>query len=59
MNAQTAESQAQVTPAKALELLKEGNQRFVENKNLPIFTQRSRDHVGPFDIYLYIRRCMH
>ncbi len=33
MNTQTAESQAQLTPAKALELLKQGNQRFIENKN--------------------------
>lgn len=32
MNTQTAESQAQLTPVKALGLLKEGNQRFIENK---------------------------
>lgn len=33
MNAQTAATQASISPANALELLKEGNQRFVESKS--------------------------
>ena len=32
MNAQTKESQDQLTPQSAIELLKEGNKRFVNNK---------------------------
>ena len=31
MKAHTAETQASITPARALEILKEGNQRFVKN----------------------------
>ena len=34
MNAQTKETQAGITPAKALELLKEGNQRFTAKQQL-------------------------
>lgn len=50
INAQTAETQAQISPSKALELLKEGNHRFVENKKVArdLLEQVSQTKSGQF-----------
>ncbi|GAB3645817.1 carbonic anhydrase family protein [Echinicola sediminis] len=56
MRAHTAETQATVTPAKALEFLKEGNQRFVSNlkynRNLLEQVNDTKDGQWPFAIVL-------
>ncbi len=52
MKAHTVETQASVTPARALEFLKEGNQRFVNNlrinRNLLQQANETRDGQWPF-----------
>ena len=50
MNVQTAESQANVTPKMAIELLKDGNQRFVANQVMKrdISTQVSQTGMGQY-----------
>ncbi|AWW29167.1 carbonic anhydrase [Echinicola strongylocentroti] len=56
MKAHTAETQASVTPKKALEFLKEGNQRFVSNlklnRHLLNQVNDTRDGQWPFAIVL-------
>lgn len=56
MKAHTAETQATITPAKALEILKEGNQRFVQNlkvnRNLLEQVNDTKDGQFPFAIIL-------
>ncbi|MDN3667837.1 carbonic anhydrase family protein [Echinicola jeungdonensis] len=56
MKAHTAETQATVTPAKALEFLKQGNQRFVKNlkvnRNLLEQVNDTKDGQFPFAIVL-------
>lgn len=56
MKTQTAETQANLTPAKALEILKEGNQRFVNNlkvnRNLLEQVNATKDGQFPFAIIL-------
>ncbi|GGZ30735.1 carbonic anhydrase [Echinicola pacifica] len=56
MKAHTAETQATVTPAKALEILIEGNQRFVNNlkfnRNLLGQVNDTKDGQWPFAIIL-------
>ncbi len=56
MKAHTSETQASVTPAKALEFLKEGNQRFVKNlqanRNLLEQANETRDGQWPFAVIL-------
>jgi len=56
MRAHTAETQATVTPARALEFLKEGNQRFVNNlkynRNLLEQVNDTKDGQWPFAIVL-------
>ncbi|UUC43999.1 carbonic anhydrase family protein [Flavobacterium cerinum] len=56
MKAHTAETQATVTPAKALEFLKEGNARFVNNlkmnRNLLEQVNDTKDGQFPFAIVL-------
>ncbi|WP_200979442.1 carbonic anhydrase family protein [Echinicola sp. 20G] len=56
MKAHTAETQATVTPAKALQFLKEGNQRFVNNlkvnRNLLEQVNDTKDGQWPFAIVL-------
>ncbi|GGF41286.1 carbonic anhydrase family protein [Echinicola rosea] len=56
MKAHTAETQASVTPKKALEFLKEGNQRFVNNlklnRHLLNQVNDTRDGQWPFAIVL-------
>lgn len=56
MKAHTAETQATVTPAKALEFLKEGNKRFVNNlkynRNLLEQVNDTKDGQWPFAIIL-------
>lgn len=56
MKTQTAETQANLTPAKALEILKEGNQRFVKNlkmnRNLLEQVNATKDGQFPFAIIL-------
>lgn len=52
MKAHTLESQATITPARALEILKEGNQRFISNlrvnRNLLQQANETRDGQWPF-----------
>ncbi|MDX1315801.1 MAG: carbonic anhydrase family protein [Eudoraea sp.] len=50
MNAQTKESQAQITPERAVALLKEGNARFLENKKADrdLLTQVSQTAGGQY-----------
>lgn len=56
MRAHTAETQATITPAKALAILKEGNQRFVNNlkvnRNLLEQVNETKDGQFPFAIVL-------
>jgi len=56
MRAHTSETQASVTPAKALEFLKEGNQRFVKNlqanRDLLKQVNETRDGQWPFAVIL-------
>lgn len=56
MKAHTAETQATMTPAKALEILQEGNQRFVSNlkvnRNLLEQVNATKDGQFPFAIVL-------
>lgn len=56
MKTQTQESQAELTPAKALTLLRAGNQRFVTNlmENRDLLEQVNETHIGqyPFAIIL-------
>jgi len=56
MRAHTAETQATITPAKALEILKEGNQRFVNNlkinRNLLEQVNETKDGQFPFAVVL-------
>lgn len=56
MRAHTSETQASVTPAKALEFLKEGNQRFVQNlqanRDLLKQVNETRDGQWPFAVIL-------
>lgn len=57
--AQTYESQQSLTPAKVLELLKEGNQRFINNleANRNLLEQINDTHQGQFPIAI-ILSCM-
>lgn len=52
MNAQTQETQAEISPAKALELLKEGNQRFTAkqqvNRDLALQVEQTSSGQYPF-----------
>ena len=50
LNAQTAQNQSETTPSRALELLKEGNQRFIENKkvNRDLLRQVAQTKSGQF-----------
>lgn len=56
MKTQTAETQASLTPSKALEILKEGNKRFVNNlkvnRNLLEQVNATKDGQFPFAIVL-------
>jgi len=56
MKAHTAETQASITPARALEILKEGNQRFVKNlqanRNLLQQANDTREGQWPFAVIL-------
>lgn len=56
MKAHTSESQATITPSKALEILKEGNMRFVNNlkanRNLLKQANETRDGQWPFAVIL-------
>lgn len=56
MKAHTAETQATITPAKALKILKEGNQRFVNNlkinRNLLEQVNDTKDGQFPFAVVL-------
>ena len=56
MKAHTFETQASITPAKALEYLKEGNQRFVSNlkinRNLLQQANETREGQWPFAVIL-------
>lgn len=56
MKTQTAETQANLTPGKALEILKEGNRRFVNNlkinRNLLEQVNATKDGQFPFAIVL-------
>lgn len=56
MKTQTAETQANLTPEKALEILKEGNQRFINNlkmnRNLLEQVNATKDGQFPFAIVL-------
>lgn len=56
MKAHTSETQASMTPAKALEILKEGNQRFVNNlkvsRNLLQQVNETREGQWPFAVIL-------
>ncbi|MBC9794345.1 carbonic anhydrase family protein [Sinomicrobium weinanense] len=56
MKAHTAETQATVTPAKALEFLKEGNQRFIKNlranRDLLEQVNATKDGQFPFAVIL-------
>ncbi len=56
MKAHSLETQASITPAKALEFLKEGNQRFVKNlkvnRNLLQQANETRDGQWPFAVIL-------
>lgn len=56
MKAHTFETQASITPARALEILKEGNQRFVNNlkvnRNLLQQANDTRDGQWPFAVIL-------
>nr|WP_283414570.1 carbonic anhydrase family protein [Algoriphagus winogradskyi] len=56
MKVHTAETQATITPAKALEILKEGNQRFINNlkinRNLLEQVNETKDGQFPFAVVL-------
>lgn len=56
MKAHTAETQASITPMKALEFLKEGNQRFIKNlqanRNLLQQANDTREGQWPFAVIL-------
>lgn len=56
MKAHTSETQASITPAKALEFLKEGNQRFVSNlklnRNLLQQVNETKEGQWPFAVVL-------
>lgn len=56
MKAHTSETQASVTPARALEILKEGNLRFINNlkvnRNLLQQANETRDGQWPFAVVL-------
>ena len=56
MKAHTFETQASITPARALEILKEGNQRFINNlkvnRNLLQQANDTRDGQWPFAVIL-------
>ncbi len=56
MKAHTAETQASITPSRALEILKEGNQRFVNNlktnRNLLQQANDTREGQWPFAVML-------
>lgn len=56
MKAHTAETQASITPMKALEFLKEGNQRFIKNlhanRNLLQQANETREGQWPFAVIL-------
>jgi carbonic anhydrase len=56
MRAHTAETQATITPSKALDILKEGNQRFIKNlkvnRNLLEQVNETKDGQFPFAIVL-------
>src|SRR5688572_16669699 len=56
MKAHTSETQASVTPARALEILKEGNQRFMNNlkadRNLLQQVNETRDGQWAFAVIL-------
>ena len=56
MRAHTSETQASITPAKALQYLKEGNERFVNNlkanRNLLQQANETRDGQWPFAVVL-------
>jgi carbonic anhydrase len=56
MKTHTAETQASITPLKALEILKEGNQRFVNNlkanRNLLQQVNETREGQWPFAVIL-------
>lgn len=56
MRAHTSETQASITPAKALQFLKEGNQRFMNNlmanRNLLQQANETRDGQWPFAVVL-------
>jgi carbonic anhydrase len=56
MKAHSLETQASITPARALEILKEGNQRFVSNlkvnRNLLQQANETRDGQWPFAVIL-------
>jgi carbonic anhydrase len=56
MKAHSSETQASITPAKALEILKEGNQRFMNNlkvsRNLLQQANETRDGQWPFAVIL-------
>jgi carbonic anhydrase len=56
MKAHSLETQASITPARALEILKEGNQRFVNNlkvsRNLLQQANETRDGQWPFAVIL-------
>ncbi len=56
MKTHTSETQASITPAKALQILKEGNQRFINNlelsRNLLQQVNETRDGQWPFAVIL-------
>ncbi len=56
MKAHTSETQSSITPAKALEFLKEGNERFVNNlkvnRNLLQQANDTRENQWPFAVVL-------
>ncbi len=56
MKAHTAETQASITPIRALEILKEGNQRFIKNlnsnRNLLQQVNETREGQWPFAVIL-------
>lgn len=56
MKAHTKETQASITPAKALDILKEGNQRFIknlqENRDLLKQANETREGQWPFAVIL-------
>jgi carbonic anhydrase len=59
MKVHTSETQASVTPAKALDFLKEGNSRFIQNlkANRDLLQQANETHDGQFP-FAVILSCM-